>query len=300
MKEKIFVAGHEGFNKEVMNRFSRSSYEFIAQNLNTQKKQTTSDLQELSKPITRAAVVFISSEPNLFPVAEMALKNAKHVVLFGVQKCSHRQLEQLLKLALESKSMLVNGDSLLFNPIIFPHRHQFLSTEMTTLHSNRFGRYISRRSIFNCVELLLHSNPSPVRTTSAKVVSLHDQMNLLHTRIEFENGGLCVLEMTNCKPQTTLTVETSGTGTWLSLDLLSFNGKKHRFNRSAELKSPEHIYAKERNSMMNLMDFVHNELPLQINPHQQFHNSIHTSEVILKMEEQLRREVPKFVHFNES
>ena len=297
MSESILVAGKPTFNEKVVQRFVNTNYALTTQEIE-QNPILPNLLEGFERPIQNADTVFINVEPNYLPVAELALKQGKHVILFGVQFCTKDQLISLLNLALESKSLLLNGDSLLFNPIIFEARHYFISTEITTLSSNRFSLPLSKRSIFNCIELLLFANPSPVKSVSAKVVRLKGKkINVLHTRLEFENGDLAVLEMTNIRPQTTLNIETAGKGTWLSLDLLSFNGRKHKIDNTTKLLPPEQIYPKERNAMVNLLYFVENELPTKINPHYQFYNTIRTAEVILKMEEQLRREVPNFVRF---
>lgn len=298
MNETILVAGNNVFNENVLQRFSKSKLQFETRDF--EEEDQLNHLSQFVDPLRNASIVFISSEPYLFPVAEMALKNSKHVVLFGVQKCSHHQLQQLLELSIESKSMLVNGDSFFFNPLIFPRIHQLRQTEITTLSSNRFKNYISRRSIFNCLELLLFINDSAVKHVSVKAVKLNEKlMNVLHTRLEFENGNLGVLEMSNCKPGSQLQLESAGKGVWLSLDLLSYNGQKHIISQEEKLTPPEQVYVKQRNSMTNLFEFMHKDLPIQVNPHHQFFNSIHTSEVILKMEEQLRRELPNFVRFKD-
>lgn len=300
MKEKILVAGKYDFNQRVVNKLSNHDFDLEMQEIPLQLRNYDF-LQEFQKPLEDASVVFINSDKNLFPVAEMALKNAKHVVLFGVQKCNKNQLIQLLDLALESKSFIVNGDSFLFNPIIFPIREEFLSTEMTTLTSNRFSHPITYRSIFNCIELLLYTNKSTVKNVSTKVVRLYERnINLMHTRIEFENGNLAVLEMTNCKPNTILQLETAGKGCWFALDMLTCNGKKHKIDHNHVLTPPEQVYPLERNTMNNLMQFVKEELPLEVNPHHQFYNSVVTASVIIKIEEQLLREVPNFVHFKDA
>lgn len=300
MREKILVAGKQGFNQRVVNKLSNQPFDFDTEqfSISTQDNDYFSAFQ---KPLEDASVVFIHSDNNVFPVAEMALKNTKHVVLFGLQRCKQHELLQLLELALESNSHIVNGDSFLFNPIIFPIRKEFENTEITTLFSNRFSQSITYRSIFNCLELLLYTNSSPVKNVSTKVVRLRGRkINVLHTRIEFENGNLAVLELTNCKPDTILRLETAGKGTWLNLDLLSFNGKKHNIDVDDKLQSPEQVYPKQRNTMNNLLQFIKEELPFEVNPHHQFFNSVATASVISKIEDQLRREVPNFVHFNDA
>ena len=300
MKEKILVAGKPGFNERIENKLSNQEFDLEVQEI-PQTNQNENQFTQFKKPLETASVVFIHSDQNLFPVAEMALKNSKHVVLFGVQRCSENQLIQLLDLALESNSHIVNGDSFLFNPIIYPLREEFSSTEITTLTSNRFTHPITYRSIFNSIELLLYTNESPVKKVSTKAVRLRDKrINLLHTRIEFENGNLAVLELANCKPVTKLQLETAGKGTWFSLDMLTFNGKKHSIDHQDNLTPPEQVYPRERNTMKNLIQFVKDELPLQVNPHHQFFNSVATAAVISKIEDQLRREVPNFVHFKDA
>ena len=295
MKPAILVAGSHEFHQNVNRRLSDTT-------LNTThiERPPQHTFEEVERPIDHANVIFIHSEPHLLPVAQFALRKAKHVVLFGAEKCEFHELETLLELAIESKSYLVNGDSLLFNPVIFPMIKSFESTEMTTLVSNRFRKYISRRQIFSCIEFLLYSNKSPLKNIFAKGVRLNGKrLNVLHARLEFENEVIAVLELSNTKENPKLQIESAGNGNWMDLDLLTFNGHYYHYadEEQAEVKPPKQIFPQDRSSLSHLIQFVELELEHLINPHRQFENSLQTAKAIQTIEEQLRRGLPNFTHF---
>ena len=155
MKPAILIAGSNEFKKNVDRRLDASTN---SMHIAFSKQE---QIAQMEAPINDANVIFLHSEPHLLPLAQFALRKAKHVVLFGAEHCSLIDLEQLLALAIESKSFLVNGDSFLFNPVIYPQIKSFDFTEITSLTSNRFRKFISRRQIFSCLEFLLYTNQSP-------------------------------------------------------------------------------------------------------------------------------------------
>jgi len=294
MNPAILIAGSNEFKKNVDRRLDAST-DF--KHIGFSGKEP---LALMEAPIDEANVIFLHSEPHLLPLAQFALRKAKHVVLFGAESCSLLDLEVLLDLAIESKSFLVNGDSFLFNPVVYPLIKSFDQTEITTLNSNRFRKYISRRQIFSCLEFLLYTNQSPLKNIFSKAVRLNEQrINVLHTRLEFENEALAVLEITNTKAEPKLSIETAGKGNWMDLDLLTFNGQYYQYNdeENAEVKPPKQIVPHGRNSLNHVMNFVNHELHSLVNPHKQFENTIQTARAIQTIEEQLRRGLPNFTNF---
>lgn len=294
MKPAILIAGSNEFKQNVDRRLDASTK---FKHIGFSKQEP---IEGMETPIEEANVLFLHSEPHFLPIAQYALKKAKHVVLFGAEQCSIEDLQQLLSLAIESKSFLVNGDSFLFNPVIYPLINSFDQTEITKLVSNRFRKYISRRQIFSCLEFLLYTNQSPLKNIFSKAVRLNgERINVLHTRLEFENEALAVLEITNNKTEPKLIIETAGKENWMALDLLTFNGQYYHYNdeEHAEVKPPKQIVPHGRNSLNHVMTFVDHELHSLINPHKQFENAIQTSRAVQTIEEQLRRGLPNFTHF---
>lgn len=283
MKKQIFVIGNASFQTWIKQKASNQILDF----------SIASRFEELANT-GESALYFCSVKNVALEHIKAKLKQGNDIILFDVHDLSIVEMSTLLELAIESNSLLVNGDSLLFNPVLYEIRDQLKDSEISTISSNQ-TRFMTRKSIFNCLELVVKMNDTSVKTVRSKAVRLDDQfINFIHIRVEFENGNLGVLEMSNCKPIRKLQLESVGKVNFFHADLLTFNGHQHRYGDFAKEK---HMYAKQRNSVSILLDYIENQMPKVVNPNYQFFHTIKTNELICTIEEQLRRELPNFSAF---
>jgi|GEM_PF-3924063 len=303
-KDIVLITGNKDFSTSIQGKLSGREDVMILPtgiDLDTERR-LNGEIDQLRDKVQDATIIFSSAEPFLMPVLEMSLRQAKNVVVFGVHKHKTMELECLLDLSLESGSHILNGDALFYNPVVYSNLQYFQSGKIVKLSSNRFNQFLSRRSIFSCIELLLWKIKSPVKKIDAKAVQLNLQrLNLIHVRIEFENDVIAILEMSNTKVNSALEVESVGSEAWLSLDLLTLNGTIHKLSddTGGEVKiQTEKIYPSHRYPINNLLTYINQELLFETNPQAQFENAILTSRVLSKVEDQLSRSFPHFTSFD--
>jgi len=303
--EQVLVMGGQQFTNTLVNKVShRTDVQFLSNTVDLDTPRVLNgELAALKQPMEKASVVFCSCESFQLPAVEMALRSSKNVVLFGAHHLGEIELQNLLELALEAKSLLINGDVLFFNPVIYPNIGYFENAQFTKLKSNRFNQQLTRRSLFYCVEMLLWKMRSPVKSVSSKGVRLGGKyMNMIHARIEFENDSVALLEIGNIEKESILAVETVGNDAWLSLDLLTLNGTVHRLEAEEDdirKVHPEKIYPAHRKPMNNLFLYIKEGLPNVGNQHAQFENSIQSARILGQIEDQLKRGFSEFTYFGD-
>jgi len=302
-KEHILITGNRRFTDTMTTRLAnRTDVAVIPTELDLDTpRKLNGEIEQLTGKMQDSSIIFSASDTFLMPVLEKSIRQSKNVVIFGCHQHSTMELECLLDLSLEAGSQLLNGDALFFNPVVFSNIKYFEKAQISKLVSNRFNKFLSKRSIFSCVELLLWKIKHPVKKIDAKAVQLNpERLNLIHVRIEFENDTIAIIEMSNTKTNSMLEVESISTEAWLTLDLLTLNGTIHQLDQKPEgdLKiQSEKIYPSHRNPINNLLTYINEEIVFETNPHAQFENSIRASRVVGQIEEQLSRSMAGFNSF---
>ncbi len=295
MVDGVIVAGHVDYKKELAQTLTHLNVNQI----NESDHDVVIDLLAQSHLGRQSKAIFLDSTPTWFPIAEIAVKQSQNLVLSGLHQCTSEQLYHLLQLAIESKSMLINADALMFNPVIYPNLEKIAQAEILTFTANKINAEIGYIDLLRYVEFLTFVNPSPLKNCFTKGVCLNGkELNIIHIRFEFENGSIALLEITNNKRPAIAHCEAIGNHNWLSLDLLTLNGEISYYKgQSKEFVDKEQIYPRERNAIYFVVDYFTDQTNNTSYSYNQFHNIIKAQDALADIEQQLQRSLPNFVRF---
>lgn len=285
MNNEILLIGSKDFTQRHAKQLSAFSIqEYCVETDNP----TPPDFRELRKTI------LLEMNTQTARITEDVIRHGRETAIFGLHKCNLEALQWLQNLSVESNSKLVNGQSLLFNPIIYQSKKDLTNCQLTKLEQ-KTRTTISSLSIFNCIEFLIRLAKSPVLKTTVKAIRFQDEINILFATLYFENGQMSYIEMNNCLEVTELKLQTANNHSCIVFDLLSMNGLK---KETSIEPTTENYYTKHRDALPNVVQYLQADLEQEIHKQLQFEYTIQAKEVILKIEQQLRRELPNFTHFN--
>lgn len=284
-------------NKELLligtKRFAESKKQQLS-SFHVQEHCVESDLPIAPNVQDLQKTILLELTPQTARITEDVIRHGKETAIFGLHKCNLDALQWLQNLSVESNSKLVNGQSLLFNPIIYQSKNDLVDCQLTKLEQKTRST-ISSLSVFNCIEFLIRLAKSPVLKTTVKAIRFQDEIGVLFATLYFENGQMSYIEMNNCSEVTELNLQTANNNSFLVFDLLSMNGSK---KENIEEKSTSNYYTIHRDALPNVVQYLKYDLEQEIHKQLQFEYTIQAKEVILAMEQQLRRELPNFTYFN--
>lgn len=285
MNNEILLIGSKDFtqsHKKQLSAFSVEEYQVETD------YPPSPDFRELQKTI------LLEINTQTARITEDIIRHSKETAIFGLHKCNLEALQWLQNLSVESNCKLVNGQSLLFNPILYQSKKDLTNCHLTKLEQ-KSRKTISSLSIFNSIELLIRLAKSPVLKTTVKAIRFQDEINILFATLYFENGQMSYIEINNCLEVTELKLQTAGEHSYIVFDLLSMNGIKNEMNKNLV---PQNYYTKHRDALPNVIQYLQTDLDKEVHKQLQFEYTIQAKEVILTIEQQLRRELPNFAHFN--
>ncbi len=295
MTRRLLLLGDRSFEEQL-------SAQLKELNTKVNSLAVTEDTTLLETHLPHTDVVFIKASDRAQPAIEACIKAAKNIVLFEIARLTSSQLNDLLNLALESKSCIVNGDALLFNPVVYHNIKQIAKPNLIHLKRNDFNSLIKKQNIFACVELALWKARNQVKNLKTKGVQLHNKsFNIINLRIDFENDSAATVEIRNTQNEPELKVEAVNGTNILFADLLKqqahFEAFAPKGGKEEFYKAEGKIQTERSDKFTNLFNYIDDGINSEKNEHAHFQNAIEAVELIGQMEEQLNRSFAEFSYF---
>ena len=195
---------------------------------------------------TADALYFTSSTPELFEWVLLAFRNGKHVLIEHISGFSVDELEKLLINQKEAGVKCLIGSLEICHPAYKAFAHERFTPGLIEMHRHQPLQPDEQKNIvldilMKDLAMIFHLVNSDIRRISANSHKvLHDQTDLLQTRIEFTNGCIAQLNVNCFSGETQCLMTIYGEGKVAQLD---FENPKARLGLATSIENKTLLYS---------------------------------------------------------
>ena len=179
----------------LMDNFDLTAYFNNNDSSGTNSYSSITIYQDFNSLLNTCEAVYIDiNSEEYYSYATTAIKSGKHVFLSETTPFNTKDLEKLIKLAIEAKVVVQSGHKARFNPLLLHLKEDIHNPLFTEVHRS-FKHIISDKDFFNAVlediDIVLEKTNNPIKKVMAHgFLSTNKEIEMLNARIEFSNSSI--------------------------------------------------------------------------------------------------------------